>query len=166
MTRRVACVADTSVWIDLHLGGSMDHAFALAIEWLIPDAVLAELEEPEGARVLALGGQRVSLPPDSVQGLEELAALYPGLATADLVALQLARLRGAMLLTSDAPLRRAAQREGVAVHGSLWLLDELVNERVLSEAEAARSLQQMVASGRRFPQGEVQSRLHRWRRAP
>ena len=48
------------------------------------------------------------------------------------------------------------------VHGTLWLLDRMVGARVVTSAEAAEGLKEMMNAGRRLPDDEVAERLARW----
>ena len=66
------------------------------------------------------------------------------------------------LLTGDRNLRDFAMAEGIAVHGTLWLLDELVVCRIITPFEAKTSLEAMQRSGSRLPHDEVLNRLRLW----
>lgn len=74
---------------------------------------------------------------------EELARRYPRPGRIDLISLVLAMGEKAMLLTGDEALRVAAFQEGVEVHGTLWLLDTMVELGAISRAEGHRSLELM-----------------------
>ena len=65
-------------------------------------------------------------------------------------------LLGASLLTGDRHLRAAAEQEGVPVHGTLWLLDEMVRLAVVSPRLAAQALERMLERGSRLPLDECQ----------
>ena len=54
-------------------------------------------------------------------------------------------------------------REGVVVHGTLWVLDATVRLGVVSPVQAAQALEQMLERGSRLPQTERQKRLRQWR---
>ncbi|MGD0951750.1 MAG: hypothetical protein ABR985_05050 [Methanotrichaceae archaeon] len=58
----------------------------------------------------------------------------------DLFALVLAIEEKTTLLTGDNALRKAALQEGVDVHGIIWLLDKMIQDKVISKAEGCRSL--------------------------
>ena len=68
-----------------------------------------------------------------------------------------------MLLTGDAELRQVAQREHVACHGVLWLLDRMLEEQVVSRPALHAGLRAMSRHPRcRLPRLEVQKRLKTW----
>ncbi len=157
------CVIDTSVLIDFYWGGLLEALFALPFDFLAPDVILAELVVPAGAQLLAWGLQSVSLSGAQVIEVLTLAAQHRRPSINDLFALVLARSRGVPLLTGDRALRELAEAEGITVHGSLWLLDELVRLAVIPPVRAGRGLEQMMAHGSRLPERECKLRMRRWR---
>lgn len=92
-----------------------------------------------------------------------LLARYRTVSANDLFALVLARMQKATLLTGDRHLTGVAGREGVATHGTLWVLDEMVCLGIIARGEAAQALEQMLERGSRLPQAECQQRLRQWR---
>jgi predicted nucleic acid-binding protein len=69
----------------------------------------------------------------------------------------------AILLTGDRHLTEAANREGVATHGTLWVLDEMVRLGIVARGKAAQALEQMLERGSRLPQAGCEKRLQQWR---
>jgi len=68
-----------------------------------------------------------------------------------------------MLVTGDHALRRLAGEAAIPVHGTLWLLDEMVRLAILAEGEAAAALQTMLDNNCRLPLEECEARLRRWK---
>jgi hypothetical protein len=66
------------------------------------------------------------------------------------------------LIAGDLALRRAAEKEGLRVRGTLWILDELVNYRIFTGERAADALDKMIKNRGRFPPEELTKRLKRW----
>ena len=162
-----ACVTDTNVWIDLHAGDLCAVAVTLPLAWHAPDLVLAELrQEPSGEYVRSLGVRSVELSGELVTEIVRLGGKYLRTSVIDLAALVLAQALGAILLTGDRHLREAAEREGVEVHGTLWMMDQMVSHGILVREAAATALERMLAGGRRLPRADAQLRLRRWRAAP
>jgi hypothetical protein len=156
-------VTDTNVWIDFHAGRICRVAVSLPYNWIAPDLVIGELrDERSGACVLSLGVRSVGLTGEQVEEVTRLGARYRGVSVIDLAALVLTGAQGGTLLTGDRLLRAAAEQEGVEVHGTLWLLDQLVTRGRLASHGAAAALQQMVDAGRRLPADEVRRRLELW----
>ena len=96
---------------------------------------------------------------DEILAVSELRARYRALSVADAATLAMARSRGMVLLTSDGKLRKAALREGVETHGSLWVLDLLCKHGLIGVGRYRRALRMMQREGRRLPKAEVRKRL-------
>jgi rRNA-processing protein FCF1 len=156
-------VVDTNVLIDFYRGEVLEALLALPFTFLVPDVIVAELEVPDGRQLLARGLQSASLTGEQVAVVMDLASLYRAPSINDLFALVLARTRAAMLLTGDSALRELAESEGITVHGTLWLLDELVRLAILNPEQAAEGLARMLARGSRLPERECRLRIERWR---
>lgn len=73
--------------------------------------------------------------------------------------------RGSILLTNDRRLRELALRHQVEVHGTLWLLDELLRHTLLSSTELVDVLVKWETDPLVFlPKAEIQQRLLRYQR--
>ena len=69
----------------------------------------------------------------------------------------------AMLISGDKALRKAGRARYVEVHGTLWIMDQLVESKVMSGAIAATKLEHLLSLERYLPQEECQVRLKQWR---
>lgn len=158
-------VLDSNVVIDLHVGGILHEALRhLAAEVVIPDVIVEEeLQEPSGKLLQQYGVRIVELSGEEVLEVSQLAARYKGPSRRDLFALVVARSRNAILLTGDEHLREAARKEGVSVHGTLWIMDGLVRREHMAPKRAAQALEKMLAAGRRLPRHECEQRMRRWK---
>ena len=128
---------------------------------MAPDVVIAELLLPSW-NLLGMGLIEKSLPGSGMLTAEELVKKHPRPGRIDLISLVLAIQENALLLTGDEDLRKAALQEGVDVHGTLWLLDAMVEGGTISDAEGCRSLKLMCNAGRRLPKKEVLARMAAW----
>src|SRR6185295_16262968 len=140
-----------------------DLVFQLPLSLQAHDVIVAELESPDGATLVGRGLQARELTGNQVLEVVRLAGRYLRPSRSDLFALVLARSQGATLLTGDRHLRSAAESEGVKVHGTLWLLDQMVETDLLERREAIARLLRMVQAGRRLPTAEVERRLRIWK---
>jgi uncharacterized protein YacL len=155
-------VTDTSLWIDLNCGDLLNEAFQLPWQLIAPDVIIGELQEPDGSELISRGLGNRELSGGQVTEVFALAVRYRGPSRNDLFALVLAKALNATLLTSDGPLRKAAGQETVSVHGTLWVLDEMIRHHVVTPARAAEALEKMLDSGRRLPKQEASARLKVW----
>jgi len=154
---------DANILIDLHIGGLLRLFFRLPYRFVTPDMVAAELEEPDGETVVSLGLVKETLSGEQVLEIVEFRRRYRRTSANDLAALVLARDCGITLLTGDGHLRVAAGQEGVLVHGTLWVMDEMLRLGLIEGAKAAVSLKKMLSRGSRLPIEECRRRLKRWK---
>lgn len=150
--------------MDLLAGELASDALRLPWTFMIPDVILFELRLPYSWNLQGLGLVEAELSKVGVKKVEELVKKYPKHpGRLDLFALVLAMQENAVLLTGDGALRKAASNEGVEHHGTLWLLDAMVDEGAISGARGCQSLELMLNAGRRLPKKEVLARMAAWK---
>lgn len=159
---RLRCVVDASVLIDLERCGLLERLMRLSAEWMIPDLALGELRNPSARRLLELGFSVMSFSGAELVELIALRSRFLRLSMPDTANLLLAQRAGALLLTNDANLRRAAVQMHLRVHGTLWALDEMVRRGLLAPAAAAVALRTLLERDSRLPEPECRRRLKRW----
>lgn len=158
-------ISDANILIDMIVGGLLDDIFRLDYEFGLPD-VLFEYELPEnhadlpdkGLHVMALESEAV----------EETGSLYQrhrhsGVSVNDCMALALAKQEACPLLTGDAALRQVSILEEVDVRGTIWLVGELMQAKVITVDKAARAYDAMRADGSRLPWKEVDAQIRKFR---
>jgi len=155
-------VTDTNIWIDLENGGILADVFDLPYQFWTPDFAIRELIRPKWQTLQALGLQSQELEPALIQELMIMRTANRALSATDLAAYLLAKSLGATLLTGDWRLGDLAARNGIPVHGVLWLLDEMIRFRTIAPEQAAVALNQMLDQGARLPHDECQKRLTSW----
>jgi rRNA-processing protein FCF1 len=153
------CVADSNIWVDLHFGRLVEKAFSLPFRFAAPDVIIDELKRPSGSDLVALGLRVEELSGEMVLKVSDLAVRYLRPSRQDLFALVLAEALGAILLTGDGALRDLAREIGVEVHGTIWLLDHMVEKGIIDRQKRAQALRLMLDSGSRLPRDEVELRL-------
>ena len=78
----------------------------------------------------------------------------------DRTALAVAKYRKIPLLTGDNPLRKAAEKEGVEVFGTIGLLDKLYEGDYINKLEYQFCLESFLEhKERRLPEEELQKRI-------
>jgi hypothetical protein len=159
----VICVTDANIWIDLHNADLLDAAFELEHTWRTPDIIVADevLTVPRDILV-ELGLQVRTLSGEELNRIPPLNRRHSRPSPKDLAILVVADVDGGIVVTGDGPLRRAAEDEGLTVHGVLWVLDQLVERGVVTPTRAAAALTAMMNQGSRLPERPVQNRLRRW----
>lgn len=157
-------VTDANIIIDLDAGGLLEEIFRLpGMEFCTPDVLyLEELAEHYGV-LPGLGLKVVSQPAEAVEYVAQLRPRYRGPSTNDLFALAMARNFACALLSGDLALRTAAEAEGVEVHGTLWLVERLLQAHIVSLDRVVAAYDAMKRDGSRLPWGEVEAQIARWR---
>ncbi|MBP7484697.1 MAG: hypothetical protein KA781_05250 [Aquabacterium sp.] len=156
-------ISDTNIWIDFGRAGLLDALFALPFTFVSTDFVVNELSHPDPVALRSLGLVVQNLNEVEVQSLFGLMVDHGNSSLADVSCYLVAKAQGHPLLTGDGRLRKQAIKDGLHVHGALWLLDELVANRVINPNQAADALQTMLTEGARLPSQECTHRLAAWR---
>ena len=157
-------VSDTSVIIDLDRGDLLDAAFQLGDQFVVPDLLFErELDEMFGERLRALGVVIESLDGAEVTRATQLRRSEQRLSIADTFAFALAHGRQWTLLTGDRVLREVAEAEGVAVHGTLWIVDRIEAVGICDHPTLYERLKRAAGHPRcRLPRKEIDLRLKRY----
>lgn len=158
------CILDASVAIDLLRGDIVLEFDTLPLNVGIPDVILAEVVEEE--ELTGLTFEIVEFTGEQVLEAARLKGNTNNISTPDLFAFIAARERADILLTGDAELRQLAETEGIQVHGVLWVLDELVHERILVPLRAARALRDILDGNSFLPKVDCELRFRRWGAPP
>jgi len=160
----ILLVSDTSVLIDLERGDLLPLAFASGMTMVVPDLLYEkELAAYNGPYYRDLGLQVIALTPEELGLAQTVSSAHTALSLPDCFALACATRPQHALLTSDGPLRVAAERQGVVRYGLLWLLDRTADANPNSQATLHEGLVKIAKHPRcRQPMAEVRVRLQRW----
>lgn len=155
-------ISDANILIDIEDGNLTSVIFRLPYEIAVPD-ILFELELREHHSHLLEAGLKVkSLTAESVKKAESLRFKYSRPSIMDHSALALAMQEKCPLLTGDKDLREVAKIEGVEIHGTVWIIEELLNQKLIKQLQARSSFDSMKVKGSRLPWGEVDKLLNKW----
>lgn len=155
-------ISDANILIDMEDGNLTPVVFRLPYEIAVPD-ILFELELRERhSHLLAAGLKVKSLTAESIKKTESFTQQYPRSSMMDHSALALALQEGCSLLTGDKDLRVAATKEGVEVHGTIWIVEQLLKQKIIQQPQAKGSFDTMRDKGSRLPWGDVEKLLNRW----
>ena len=156
-------VTDANIIIDLAAGGLLEEMFRLPeVEFCVPDVLYVEELAAHYGILPGLGLKVLPQPAESVEYVMRLRQHYRRPSTNDLFALALARTLGCALLSGDGALREAATRERVEVHGTLWLIEALLDARVVLVERVAVAYEAMQRDGSRLPWDQDGAQIQRW----
>ncbi len=160
-------VKDASVIIDLANADILKEWFLLGYETHTSDLILNQLQQDQQWSIVKNYFQNKkfkvhSLSPDKLtMAISRIGSLGRG-GIADMSVLLLAEQLNATLLTGDGRLRSKSEKSGLEVRGTLWVLDELVRQSIITRTIAFKKLEIIIAKGARLPESEIQKRKHKW----
>ena len=151
-------ISDANVLFDLEVGRIIERIFRLDATVAVPDVLFVEELAAQHADLVAQGLQVRQLSAEALIQVMNWQALYPKPSRNDLLAFALARQEGGILLTGDRDLRQAITAEcirpdgaPVEIHGTFWLMEQMLTEGVITDAEAKVSVERMKQGKRRLP---------------
>ena len=148
----------------------LDLPFKLQYVYLMENSTISEeLLVPEGlnTRLVELGLKGTEMSFEEYNLAEEYGSKYKRLSNHDCIALAIAKNRDIVLLTGDLNLRKAAKAEKVTIKGTLKVLDELIDGKLISSAEyedCICMLSELNGGVVRLPQDEIDKRIKKERR--
>ena len=159
--------SDTNIWIDFSIIDCLDIPFRLSDTFtylMASETIEHELQTPADLkhRLLGYGLVSVDLSEAEYQLILKYQDLYPKLSVYDLFALAISKVRGIILLSGDKALWCAAMAEGVEAHGTIWLVDLLLEYGRLTVSEYRSVLQRLkenCGNKIRLPKEELEKRL-------
>ena len=144
-------ISDANILIDMEEGELLTQLFQLPYLFAIPDILFVEELEEEHAHLPDMGLTLEELSPDSMMHAMELIPLYLNASRNDIFALCLAKQKNCPLVTGDMALRKAAEKEGIVVQGTISLITQLVRQQIGTKETALKAYEKMKLSGRRLP---------------
>lgn len=162
-------VNDTNVFIDLLNLGLLEHFFSLSWEIHTTDLVMHELlRDGQKAAVEAfnvLG--KLTIAEFNQAELGEIIKLKnrnakTNVSITDCSVWYYAKVNNYALLTGDRKLKISSAKDGVEVHGIIYVFDALVEETVISKEHAANKLKELRNNNPRLPQDEIEKRITEW----
>lgn len=148
-------VVDSSCLISLHTGSVLAQFFALTRDIFTSDFIADELTQPPTVELRQYGLQVMKLAESEIDQVDQIVSHNPRLSLQDASVVVLAQRLEATVLADDRPLRDFAAAQGLAVHGSLWVLEELVNNGQISAEQLCEALDKMIEAGQRLPEEAV-----------
>lgn len=155
-------ISDANILIDMEEGGILEDMFRLPYEFATPDILFEEELSEEHAHLIHLGLVLKEVSSDSMAYVVRLTETYTRTSRNDCFALALARQENCPLLSGDMALRQAAEQERAQVYGTIWVIERLITENVISVERATAAYTLMKSNGRRLPWDLVQRSLDKF----
>jgi len=153
-------ISDANIIIDIIAGELVEAIFALPYEFGVPEILFAEELEGQHPEIQQAGLKLMELQPDSMDAAMRYFENNPTntVSVNDCLTLSLAQQEQCTLLTGDAKLRQLSMVEGVAVKGTLWLIQQLFDNKLIDADKAEAAYRKMLHDGSRLPEKKSQSR--------
>lgn len=162
-----ALIKDACIIIDLIEGSMLDAWAMLKLDAYVPDLVLLEIEQRSllDPYFQSQAFHLLSLSAKDLEAVERRMKTpeAKGLSDQDMACLHLAEDRDMILVSGDGLLRKRAESRGIEVHGTLWLMELMVERETLLPLAAADKLEHLLSKGRRLPEVDCQRLLAQWR---
>lgn len=148
----------------MEAGEILEIMFELEYDFAVPD-VLYEQELLSQESYLTLGLIQIELTEESMTEVVRIKqdGAHKSISTNDLFALCLAKQENSRLITGDGQLRRLSESEGVQVHGTVWIIEQMLNANVITCDQCERSYQLMRDDGSRLPWDDIDEQINRHR---
>jgi predicted nucleic acid-binding protein len=163
--KRIA-IQDANILIDLVKTGLFDYCLALQYRFTTTEIILDELYDEQVALIqphISSGKFIIiKITEEELTAIQVMSLEDTRLSEQDWSAIYYALQEEALLLSGDKQLRGLAKSKGLIVHGIFWLMDQLVDEDILSKAEACSFLRDLISKNKRLPAEECEQRIKKW----
>lgn len=162
-------IHDANVLIDLLDLGLLDRALDLPYSMETTDLVRFEVQAPDQERTLSacIADGKLSViasTPQQVLAIHSIHVERPRLSLADCSVVFHALDRDGIVLSGDGRLRGEAETMRLEVHGTPWVLDQMVEHRVIDATDAIEKLESLMGFNKRLPHKECIRLMEAWRR--
>ena len=164
----IIVITDACFLIDLMDIDLFEEFLGLGYQVHITSSVFAELEGDEYVKPVSKCIKKkkmflYNLTAADQIALEELMGKHSSrLSEPDCSCLYLAKEISATILTCEKLLTNVAKNLDLDVHGSLWILDQLLEASMITKKIANDKLKDLMLINPRLPAKECQKRLKRW----
>ncbi len=146
-------------------GNLLEPMFRLDYDYMTPDILFTEELEELHPHLIEHGLKILPLSGNSMERLMGLVQEYntTGVSSNDLSTLALAEQEDAPLLTGDQKLKQVCIQENRTVHGTLWIVEKMIGDTLVSIEQAETAYQLMIEDGSRLPQDLIEEQLRNFR---
>jgi len=153
-------ITDVSVFFDLYHLHILQEFFALDMEIHTTDFVYNEIinSEQKSEFVLFERSKKlhiIKITPFEEDEIRSMKLLRSNKSFPDLTVLWKAKQFKCTLLTCDSKLRKEAEGQGLEVHGSIWIVNQLIKTGIISKIKGIELFTQLKLVNSRLPINEI-----------
>ena len=161
-------ITDVSVLFDLFNVGVLPEFFGLDIEIYTIDFIYNEIlqsDEKDEFELFVRGGHlRIIVVEETEhESIANMKLTYSNRSFADKTALYKANQMRCILLTCDDKLRKEAIKQKLEVHGSIWIIDQLVENDKIDTKRATEVIESLKTTNAWLPVDELDRRLNMYK---
>jgi predicted nucleic acid-binding protein len=153
-------ITDVSVFFDLYHLQVLPEFFALDLEIHTTDFVYNEITNSAQKNDFAIFERSkkliiIKITPEEEDDIRDMRLARSNKSFPDRTILWKARQLNCALLTCDNALRKEAEANGLEVRGSIWVINELISNGIISNAKGIELLKHMKLVNPRLPVDEI-----------
>lgn len=157
-------ITDVSVLFDLFKLNALSHFFRLDWEIYITDFVYNEIvliEQIEEFKQYVDNEllKIITISADEIEKISSMPLSRKNRSFPDKSMLWKAQQLNSILLTCDGALRKEAERIRIEVHGTIWIIENLINNQIISKQEGVYYLFELKKTNTRAPFKEIERAL-------
>lgn len=161
-------IHDANVLIDLIDIDLLDLALDLPYGMTMTDLVYGEIEDPKQSHVLAtcITKKRIRVITSTTKEMDVIIASMKSsssLSLADCSVLYHADILDGIVITGDRKVRKEAGSRNIKVHGTPWILMQLVEAKRLCPLDAITKMDLLLAVNPRLPREKCEDLKKMWR---
>lgn len=162
-------VSDTNIFFDLLSVDLLGEFFQLPCKIVTTDFVVNEIEQPNqlGKIQVFIDSKKLTVATFGIDEINKILELHTNrrnnISLADCSVWYYAKETNGRLLTGDGKLRKSAVADNVKVSGILYILDNLIEYKILSKIDCANKLENLMNLNMRLPKNECENRIKKWR---
>jgi rRNA-processing protein FCF1 len=161
-------VTDVSVFFDLFIIQALPEFFELELEICTTDFVYNEIEQSEQKETFDLFITKnklkiLSFTEDEYSEVVNFKTKWSNRSLNDRTILWLALQLNSVLLTCDGKLKKEAEHHKIEVHGSLWVIEQLVLCKIITHAKGIELLMALRKNNLRLPGKEIEKLIKQWK---
>ena len=163
--KRIA-IQDANIMIDLIKTSLFDYCLALDYLFSTTNIILDELYEIQIDVIrphIASGKFTIiEITEDEITEIKKISLEETRLSEQDWSAVFYAQKKQAFILSGDRRLRQVAEAKGLTTYGILWILDQIVDKKILIPKQACSFLKELRLKNNRLPLEECEMRERLW----
>ncbi len=159
-------ITDTNVLFDLIKIGALPEFFSLDLEICTTVFVIEEIKPPDQKDMVEafIRAKKLTVFDFSGDDIEEVLnfnACHALKRLTDKSVLWKCHQLGCPMLTGDRKMKETAEEIGIEVHGSIWIIDELLKNDLITPEKAISLLEQLMFTNSRLPKNEIERRINK-----